>query len=133
MSRIARRIVGTVVAVVAVVAGTVALGAPAQADVSASIAWYDGPDYAVIQLDQAALEGVLNYSDGLEYGVDDLANQITDYINGKRLDRHYDTGLAHGDFLRFEIDCVHHRTRNPVQIMVYADLSYGCGTYGPEV
>jgi hypothetical protein len=129
--RIARRIAATVVAVVAVIAGAVVFGSPAQAEenvVTATVQWYDGPDFADVVLDANAVGQVRNYDDEpYSAGVPDLANKITDFINGKRLDKHNPVGLAPGQFLGIMLDCVKTHRAYDGKIRLYADLTYTCG------
>ncbi|HEX3931995.1 MAG TPA: hypothetical protein VHW64_14930 [Nocardioides sp.] len=129
MSRIARRIAGTVVPVVAAVAALVAFGAPAQAAATASLAWQDGPDFAIIQLNPEAVDAVAWYNVVGQPGVDDLCNQIDGVVNAKRFDKGYATGLDLGMCVGFMKDCVAKRSNDRVQIDVYADLTYRCSTY----
>jgi hypothetical protein len=139
MSRIVRRIAGTIVPVVATVAALVAFGAPAQAaDPSAKVAWQGGTDYAQIKLNAEAVKAVESFGefdivDGYDvFGmiqVTSLCDQIDGVVNGFRRDAHYQTFLNTNQCIHMMQDCVDKTTGDQVEIDVYWDLTYWCTTY----
>jgi hypothetical protein len=128
MSRMSRRIAST--AVPALVALGALAGPARAADATATVTWYGGGDYATIQLNDEAVNSVINYSVGLGApSVDNLCQQIDDTINSLRQARGYTVGLSQPQCVSFMRDCVGTSTNPRVQISVYADLTYRCGSY----
>ncbi len=129
-SRFVARLVAATTALLSGLVALVAFGAPAHAELSASVTWYSGADYATIQLNEDAVFSALNYDAGLGWGTDDLCRQIADTINGKRHAVGYTTDLSQSTCVDYVRDCAGKRgNNNRVQVAIYADLSHGCGWY----
>jgi hypothetical protein len=129
MNRIARRLATVAVPVVSALAAVLALGTPAEADATATVSWYPISHKATVQLNDEAVMSAASYGSGLGWAVDHLCSQVSDTVNAQRQAAGYTAGVTSSSCVEMVRDCVDSRVNNNVQVTIYRDLTYGCGSY----